>query len=158
MQVGTWKALVAGYGVSQTKAGDPQVFVTFKFTDGPNIGKTVTWFGGFSSDKARDYTLKNLMTLGLRGNSVSALAKGMTESESLLDHITQFELELENHEYQGKTSVRVKFINGPGSAPKFENALNEMQAKQKLSAVDNALAALKVKTGANTTQTGDIPF
>jgi hypothetical protein len=83
----------------------PQVIVQFEIIEHPEMaGKRIYYFG-FMSDKAVEYTLKNLRTCGFVGDDLSQV---LTQP---INNIVQ--LTIEHQEYDGKTSARVAFINPP---------------------------------------------
>ena len=83
----------------------PQVIVQFEIIEHETTaGRRIFWFG-FLSDKAAEYTLKNLRTCGFVGDD---LASVLTQP---INNIVQ--LSIEHQEYDGKASARVAFINSP---------------------------------------------
>lgn len=117
IQVGTFKARAVGADFGYTKGGKEQVAVLFEFIDGPNEGKQITWYGYFT-DKTVDRTLESLMHAGWDGKNLAALS-GIGESECLLV--------LESDTYEGKTRVRVNWINKIGTGPSIKEPMSESQ-------------------------------
>ncbi len=97
------------WALTETKKGDPQIFLRFKAlddTDPPG------YFGGFS-DKSLPHTLKALRACGWQGTDISEL-----------DHHTagldanEVSLKIEHEVWEGVERARVSFVNVPGQALK----------------------------------------
>lgn len=93
--------------LTETKSGAEQYAVELEVTspDEALAGQHLTWFGGFSSDKATEITVKALRVLGWTGDDLDAVALATDKDVSIT---------VEHEEYQGKTQVRVRWINPLG--------------------------------------------
>lgn len=138
IEAGTYVAKVASKVISLTKKGDPQVVVTFNIKD----KGSVTYFGYFS-DKALPYTIKNLITLGLKGNNPAGEIEIGKEVELVVDFET----------YEGKDRLKVKYINSL-DASKNVKAIPQDMALAKLAALEGAVVAARLKLDTNE----DLPF
>jgi len=128
------KAMRAELGESSN--GNVQVGIEFAILD---TGGRMTWYGSFS-EKAKPFTLKGLRAAGWTGLDVSDLGSldaSMTETPEV-------ELVIGDHEYEGKTSRRIKFINRGGGlnmkAPLQGDALKAFAAKMRLRRMERRLA------------------
>ena len=89
-------------GYSKNK-GTPQINVDLELIDEGGI--VMTWTGYFS-DAANPYTIKNLRTLGFKGDDISDLSS--LNNEKLVQIVTEPE------EFEGKVYEKIKFINPVG--------------------------------------------
>jgi hypothetical protein len=111
MDNGRYNGTVKDYGISETKAGDPQVFVAFDI-DGHG---SLTWFGSLKEGKAQEITLKGLLAAGFTGKDVSELLDGPDGGAIPLG--TEVSLVIENEEYpagSGTMNPRIRWVNKPG--------------------------------------------
>jgi hypothetical protein len=143
---GEYTGKVTDYGISETKAGMPQVFIKFTFNEN---GKSLTWFGGLSSDKALDFSGKNLIRCGFRGTDLTVLANGV--AANALNTNKDLQLVVENETYEGKTRTKIKFINEIGGV---QSKLDVAGAVQKLAGLNIAgrMIQLQQEMGANNGQ------
>ena len=138
IEAGTYTATVSSHAITLTKSGDPQVVVHFDIKGHGNIS-----YYGYFTDKAREYTINNLIKLGLQGdNPAGALQIGK-----------EVELVLVNESYKGKDSVKVRFINLPGERKEVEAVPIDM-AKAKLAALEGAVVLARSKLN----MSEEIPF
>lgn len=104
---GRYEAVIDVYGLSETKAKTPQFTVVFKITEeGPHKGKLISWFGSLKVGQPMDITIRNLTTMGMKGDDL--------DSKDLLDKSTPVQLVVEHDTWEGKTSAKVRFINKIG--------------------------------------------
>lgn len=123
---GTYKAKIADYGVVLSQKGQPQVKVVFSLETGTKF----SWFGGISSEQQTAITTKTLFTMGATSDTIDKVENG--PSGNALNTAKTYELVIEDNEYNGKVSQRIKYINDP------ENA-----QKQAFSKPNGSLSALK---------------
>lgn len=152
---GRYLGKVKQYGIGTTKAGDPNVTVIFGFKDNLNQERELTWFGSLKEGRAREITIDALLVCGFKGNDIGALAGG--PETGLLDLNTDVDLVVENEEYNGKVSTKIKWINRAGGAAfkdKADPSLIQKMAGMNLKA---DVAARRAATGVK--DSGDeIPF
>lgn len=131
---GKYLARPADWGISETKAGDPQVFVKFEFG-----GKSLTWFGSLKEGRAQEITIDSLLALGFRSNDLSELNKETT----ILDTTKDVQIVVEHEEYNGKISAKIKWVN-PLSV-----GVKRMDAKKtkSLKSLSGAVLARRKETG-----------
>jgi hypothetical protein len=127
---GTYRATILNHAISETKGGDPQAAVTFSFeADGKS--HTMTWFGSFKEGKAREITIKALLTCGLKGNNPAGeLDIGKEVSIVVEDEVGQ----------DGKTRTRIRWVNPIGGV---KNVMPADAAKAKLSDLVGAVMAAR---------------
>lgn len=133
---GNYTASPIDCGISETKSGKPQVFVTFLI---PQIEKKITWFGGLSSDKAIEITGAALIRCGFRGTDLTALTSGI----AVLNQEKQVELVIENDEWEGKVYTRVKWVNEIGGGMK--DKLDQAGAAQKMAGYNIAGTMIRLQ-------------
>lgn len=99
-----YKVKVQSAGLADSEKG-PQPYVVF---EGLNGEGTITYYGNMGSDKAQEFTVKNLITAGFTGSDLSDLENPMM--------FKSVDLSIETEEYKGKT--RIKYINKAYNGPK----------------------------------------
>ena len=92
--------------------GNEQVTVQFELLEGPDLGKTITWWGYFS-EKTADRTLRALLDSGWDGKDVSVL-DGLGSKD--------VRLTIGNDTYNGETRQRVQWVN-PLTGPKTKTPM-----------------------------------
>jgi hypothetical protein len=153
MTPGKHAAKIDDYGIGKNKEDKPYVFINFKLSD---TGESIKWFGHLGDAKGdkkspREITLQTILRMGFRGDDVHDLADG--RQSRMLDESVEYELVLENNTYNGKTSLRVKFINTPQERLTGEEAKRLASYKSELSAMRSELG---IKKPSDTDD--DIPF
>lgn len=137
VQPGTYIGTIVSHQISETKAGNPQVVISFTFNV-PEAGpQKINYYGSFS-DKAHPYTIKNLITCGLQGNNPAGDLEIGKQVELVLD--------IETDEVSGKERNKVKYINQIGAV---RNAIPQDQAKAKLAALEGAVMAARMNQPAD---------
>lgn len=99
------ESIACEFGKSSNKGTD-QVVANLKILDGPHEGKVVPWIGYFT-EKTLDRTIESLRNLGLKGDDITG---ARTQP---MDNVVPVTVEEET--YEGKTRLRIGFINKPGS-------------------------------------------
>lgn len=142
---GTYKATILEYSVLEPKPGkSPQVAVKFQINNESELTddkETIVYYGSLSP-KALPYTLANLLRCGLKSDDLSTLC----ESDAFDGR--EIELVLENDTYEGKTRLKVQWINEIGGS-KFK-AIAKDQAKSMLSHLSGDVAAARHEMGIKT--------
>lgn len=101
---GKYKAKAAEWGLGETSTGKEQIAITFDLLDPDFAGQRITYFG-FFTEESLQYTIKNMRTCGWEGDDLLELG-GLDKNEVILV--------VENEEYNGKVTPKVKFINALG--------------------------------------------
>lgn len=139
---GHYIATILSHAIGETRKGDPQAVVTFAFeASGP---QKITYYGSFS-EKAMQYTIKNLITCGLKGNNPAGDLEIGKQVEIVID------IEADEN---GKDRNKVKFINRIGET---RNAIPQDLAKAKLAALEGAVMAARQSMPA-AKDSDEIPF
>ena len=159
---GVHKAKIEDYGLTTTKEGLPSPFVTFK----TEMGRNITWYGSFIEGRARYHTVRALLILGLKGEDLALFFEGL--QSGLLDPKVRVNLDIQNDTYNGKTRLKVVWINKQSAV---KNKLDKAGAVQKMAGLNLAGDILKqrqemglkndsTKSGQNTKEytADDIPF
>lgn len=151
---GTWRGTVKDYGIGETQAGDPQVFVQFS-VEFPDGAADMTWYGSLKEGKAREITLNALLNLGFKGKDVTDLLDGPDGAAIPLG--IDALLVVEPNEYNGKTTMRINWVNRPGGGGAVKRAdANTAKAKLLKLGLAGELARLKATTPPR--QVDDVPF
>lgn len=144
---GKFIATVQSYGIAEKKETQkaPQVAITFGYDDN-GTQQTITYYGSLSNDAA-PYTIKNLITCGMKTDSIDSLCEpgAFTEKE--------VQIVIEADEYQGKTTMKVRYINEIGGA-QFK-ALAKDAAKAQLGHFNSFIAATRKEMGVTQKAAGD---
>ncbi len=121
MKEGTFKAVVADWGVSKSKERQtPSVNVEFSVDVEGNL-ESITWFG-YLTEAAKDRTIETLYKLGFNGD-LFGLAAG--RQSSCLDGGKEVILTISLEMYNGEPKYKVKWVNLPGEShgiPKLESS------------------------------------
>lgn len=97
------------WALTETKKGDPQVFLKFKALDGT---EPPAYFGGFG-ERSLPFTLKALRACGWTGSDVTEIE----HANAGLDR-NEVSLKVEHETYEGVERAKVSFVNAPGQALK----------------------------------------
>jgi len=158
---GSFKARVLDYGLTVTRAGDPQAGVMFKFKDHDGDTHDITWFGSFK-EKAKPFTCASLVTLGFTGDDPAVIADGPKSNALKLDKTVEIVVKFE--EYNNKTTARVAFINECGMN-RFQNTMKKAEANLKFDGMNlgaefaSAREKLRTEGGPNGVDANEkIPF
>ncbi len=115
IKAGNYISKATVWGLSETKSGAEQFAIEFPITDDAGETHTLTWFGGFSNDKAEEISLKAMRACGWTGNDLSKV-EGLTNDVQLV---------VANEEYpigSGDWRTKIKWINAIGGAIKHLDA------------------------------------
>lgn len=151
---GRHAAKITDYGISETKAGDPQVFVTFDVAF-PTGEARMTWYGSFKP-KAAEITFKALQAMGLTGK-VTDLSLGVDGGALLLGTEVSVVVEEEQRRDGQGAWFKIRWVNRPGGQAGAVQRSDAGTAKAKLAAlnVDGAMAKFRAT---NPAPNADIPF
>jgi hypothetical protein len=153
IQSGKYQGKIIDYGIGETRGGSPQVMILFEMLDQEMDRHELTWYGTLKEGKGQEITLKALLTCGMKGNDLDALADGVLSN--ILDVDTPVSLTVEREprldamgNSTGETVAKIKWINRAGGAA-FQSKLSRDEAKSKISSLNlkNALAAARHETG-----------
>lgn len=139
MEIGTWKAKAKAGALGMTSTNKEQVAVEFEVTEGPNIGKRMTWFG-FFTDNTTERTFESLRAAGWKGQDLSDL------SDLSAADVPEVSLVLENDTYEGKTSVKIRWVNRLGGIP-LKSQLDPNAAKAFAARMRGQVIAFDAKAG-----------
>lgn len=129
---GKYRARATEWDLAEAGTGSPQVAVGFELLDDGYVGRRITWYG-YWSDAALEITVKALRACGWKGNDLLELS-GLDANE--------VDLVIENEEYEGQWTPRVKFVNVPGGlaikAPMSDDKRKAFaaQMRQKIAGLD----------------------
>ncbi len=136
LKPGTYNARASHATLGYTKDGKEQVGVELLVLDDDFQGERITWFGYFT-EASSERTLESLRLLGWKGDDLFDL-QGIDEN--------QVSIVVVEDEYQGKTQIKVRWINAPGGmamkAPMSDTQAREFSARRK-----GAVRAFKQKSG-----------
>jgi hypothetical protein len=126
--IGVFQGTIKDYGVSETKSGNPQVFVKFGF-EHEGAAKELTWYGSFVGG-AKDITLKTLIYCGLSPQMFSQLVNLRNGvASNMLDLNKVLNLDVQEEPKQDGSGMRtvIQWVNDPNSSPaikKIDEAKN----------------------------------
>ncbi len=147
---GTFKAKVLDYAISASKNGTPQACVLFKYKDDDGDTHDISWFGSFH-ENAKEYTVRDLVTLGFSGNDPSVLAQGV--GNGALNTTEEIEIVVGFKEWNNKTYPEVRYINEPGGS-KFRNKMELGEAKMKFNGMNLGAEFAEARQGRATPAPG----
>lgn len=111
---GTYDAVAVGGQVSKSaEKGTPFIEVTFKF-DHEGTESTIRW-RGYTTEKAKPFTLATLATLGFNGKTGP---DGSINADAFTDAAAELVLAEENYtdrDGNPKTTTKVQYVNSPGA-------------------------------------------
>lgn len=111
---GRYTGKIVEYAITKRDGqSSPELQVQFEF-DVPGVGKRKLTSYKYFTDKGRKYALQQLAVLGLRGNDPGVLVENHYGS-GYLDEESEFEVEVIQETYQGKTKNKIGWINRPGA-------------------------------------------
>lgn len=111
---------VAAASFAPSSKGNQQIAIPFEITQGEHAGETITWIGVFHDTQDRngmtgsERVIESLQFMGWRGDELAELA-GVDDArirELLPDEV---ELACDVDTYEGKTRLKVQWINRAGS-------------------------------------------
>lgn len=145
---GTFKARAREWQLGLSSGGNEQVAVMFEILDGEAAGQKITWFGSFSEKTSerskstpRERTFDSLRHCGWDSDSLVELDNlGANEVEIVLDE----------EEYEGRISTKVKWVNKP-SRLALKNQMSPAAALAFANKLRGATIAHKNKYGAQPT-------
>jgi hypothetical protein len=165
MKAGTYNATLTALAFGRSDTGTDQVGLAFdcEGADGEPAGSITAY--RYFTEKAMDFAIADLQTLGWKGDSLSELM-GDPPAVSLLG--AKAELKIQMEEYKGESRPRVLFINAPGGGVRMKNALDAAGATSLAQRVRARMLLKKQSGGAPMKATGtdgappvdpdDIPF
>lgn len=102
MKPGYYSAKVLNWKLAFSEKGTPMVDVTF------GIGEEKYYYRGFLTEKGKQYTVKDLVTLGFKDKDLGRFAMGL--EGGALDTTQEYRVKLKEEEWKGKTYLKVKSI------------------------------------------------
>jgi len=136
MDAGKYAAKLTDYGISMTRAGNPQVVLRLMLENGNEVYHYMSL-----SEKAQPYTTKTLVVFGYEGQDLSGIADG--PEGGLLNTKKDVEVVMAEDTYNGVSRMKVKWINEVGGAS-FKG-LAKSEAIQVLKGVDLKAHVLELK-------------
>ncbi len=126
------RGLQAALGRAGT--GKEQVAVQFQLMDADGVsGPTITWYGYFT-DSTYERTVESLRHCGWAGDDLSDLSGIDTNEVSLV---------IENEEYEGKATPKVKWVNAPGGGLALKEQLSADEARSFAAQMKGRILAMK---------------
>lgn len=146
---GTYEATIVDYGIQIKEGKAPSAMIKFSFMDDMNTPQTINWFGSFNATInpgktmcAADITCAALAACGWTTNNPSNLAKGA--GSGVLNEKMPVSITIANEEYNGKTTMKVKFINPVGGAG-FREKITEADAVKAFAGMNLSGIAAKAR-------------
>lgn len=136
---GTYRARGVTAALCETKSGKEQLAIEFVLFDNQGMeGEHVTYFGSFS-DAAWDITIRALRTCGWTGADLSDLSGVDANEVSLV---------LEEEEWEGRTRVKVRWVNAPNQGMAIKAPLAADKAKAFAAQMRARILAMDAQSGA----------
>ena len=142
---GDFRAQALEGSLGYSKGGTEEVAVQFLLLEGPDEGKSITWWG-YLSDGAADRTLESLLFTGWDGEDVSALT-GLGSQDVVL--------KIEESTYQGTKKTKVAWVNRLSRGPKNGKAMEDSQKLSFAEKMRGRTLALQKKVPAQVGQVAD---
>jgi hypothetical protein len=134
---GSYMGKISNYGIHKTKTDSLQAVIQISFKDDYGHDYKLNWRGGFS-EKQLPFTLKTLLTCGLRGNDPAIIADG--PESNALDHDKTFQVTVEK---QDDKYWRISWINEAG----LKKGISKSEASQALGDLRGKIAQLRQEHG-----------
>lgn len=129
---GYYRARAMSGELTESSKGNECAQVTFRLLDGDSEGRTITWWGYFTTEKNSERTLESLRYCGCKfgpsGDDITDLT-GFDGQDVSLD--------IGHEEYEGNLKARVKWVNRDGGM-----AATPLDAAKKASFKDRMRARL----------------
>jgi hypothetical protein len=113
MQKAKYLARAVGCSFGESANNNVQVGVTMRIAEGDYEGLEITWIGHFT-EKTQPRTLESLDYMGWKGEDVSEL-DNLDEAACTTILPTVVEIVVEPDHYEGKETLKVKWVNLPGA-------------------------------------------
>ena len=114
MEPGKYLMCATDAQLGMTEGGKEQVAVLLEVVEGEFKGDSLTWYGYFT-DKTTATTLKSLRALGWEGTDITKLDSVRGEAACTVTE----------EEYEGKVSLRVRWVGGGGLG--LKNVMDDRQ-------------------------------
>lgn len=125
---GTFTGRIVDCGIRETKGGEIEPVIRFKWDDADGDSKEWNWRGSLKDGKAREFTLKTLIACGFTGDDLSVLCDG----SAALNTQKEFSLVIAMDTYNGKTTPKINYINDPDAPSREVNQVDKETVKRKL--------------------------
>lgn len=154
LPAGTYTGKIVNYAVTETKKGDAQIGITFAI-EGATGPRNISWFGNFH-ENAREFTVKQVLYCGFKGNDLGTLIEGVAGNALRTD--LDLALTVEHHTWEEKTTARVAWINPVGG--RGFDKMDPVKAKSSLGQLSGLVASVRQETKIDDTtyNTEDLPF
>lgn len=119
-----YTAKINNYGIMVKEGKSPLFWIEFNIPNENGV-TAVSWRGMVSSDKAKNRTLKTLVTCGLKGNDVNRVGEG--KLGGALNTDVDYRVKVEENTYNGKTFMNVGLVS-LSTPKKFQQALDKKTA------------------------------
>ena len=123
LTAGTHEVEVRSVALGTTGSGKEQIGIEFA----NEAGDSITWYGYFHTDGAYKYTCKILLLLGWDPVTHRWAMEKLVDEGAI--NGAKASIEVEDEEYQGKTTAKVKWINLPGSSG-MRNKMDKTDAER----------------------------
>lgn len=143
MKPGKYEAKIVGAGVLPDKNNQPQPFMKFETSEGP-----ITWYGSLKSQTSQEIAVKAAVAAGFTGNDWDDFAQGLVHFKE-----TKFVITVAEETYNGKTRLKVKWVNPIGEA----KAMSAVEVKSKISSA-GLFAKEKKDSGVKPSGSDSNPF
>lgn len=133
IKAGVYTAQISDYAITKTKKGLPMAMIRLVFQDSEKESHSITWYGTFGSEKASEITCEALAVCGWTTNNPADLAKGF--GSGVLAENKEISITVASEEWEGKTTMKVKYIN-PVGGQGFRDKMSQAEAAQLFSGLN----------------------
>lgn len=166
VDAGYYNGKIVDYGISEARSsGQPQAFIEFEVIDGVLDGQPCStpprlkWFGGLATKASKEgdtppieWTVKTLLDCEFSSEAVENMAAGPASECLKIGH--EMSLTIEDNEWDGKVSSRIKWVNIKGSTGAAKKMSHE-EAAGKLNT--SALRAVLLREKQKRATGADVP-
>ena len=118
---GTWKGVLADWGVTKSKGGTPSVVLSFSIAVGEDLVQSDKIL--YLTEKTKARTIETLYKLGFNGK-LDDVASG--RGKNALSGGMEVVLACENETFEGEANCRIQWINLPGET----HGVSKLDAKE----------------------------
>lgn len=154
-----YEASIMECGLSETKAGNPQAYITFSVKADDGSFHRFSWFGSLV-ENSQEYTAKALVGIGFMGNSFDDLKKGTSMFDLTKPRTVQFGHQQIKNTITGEyedvpDKLKIKWMNLKSSGLKSFDANTGINNQAALFAKVKSELGVKKTTTTKTTTNND---
>lgn len=118
LKAGVYEGKVFDAGMTTSKDGQPMPFMKLELGDDKTV---MTWYGSLKSEKSQEIAVKAALAAGFNGTD-------WDQFDKLNFKPTSFTVTLKEETYEGKTRLKIAYINPKKETVKFQGQAPKMAA------------------------------